>query len=290
MVIIDIAKLNKINPYIIAVRYFDGTKHDGNKEFPIRNVYDYELEYIVEGNGKMIIDGREYPAVPGTLFCRRPHQKNQGIMPYKCYLIPFDIWGNYNNTIDQFTVRQKSYQPLMGNDGLPPEISRIFYMDRMEEIFRAIYNEYLQDKPLKQLMLRSYFYHILNEVFEASFNKSDKEISMPVTLQQKIKRCINFINDNYKENISIDTLSEIAGLSASHFHRVFKVITGQSPVQFILSKRLMEAKRLLTQTSLSVKEICYECGFDNQSYFSRTFKQKNNMTPIDFRKNHMINF
>ena len=77
----------------------------------------------------------------------------------------------------------------------------------------------------------------------------------------------------------------MAGLSPSHFSRLFKETIGQRPMQFVTRYRIEQAKRRLFDLQRSLVDIALECGFADQAHFSRVFKQVEGVTPSAFRQN-----
>lgn len=84
-------------------------------------------------------------------------------------------------------------------------------------------------------------------------------------------------------NFDLEKFAEENNIGYSWFRRMFKNYTGLSPRQYCLQLKIMRAKELLLSTSLSVKEISYELGFESIHYFSRMFKQKTGKSPSEFR-------
>lgn len=99
----------------------------------------------------------------------------------------------------------------------------------------------------------------------------------------RVKLVKEYINNNFKSEIRLNTLSEMTGMSAVSFSRFFKIRTGKTLSDYIIDIRLGHASRLLVDTTMSIAEICYECGFNNLSNFNRIFKRKKNITPKEFR-------
>ena len=85
-------------------------------------------------------------------------------------------------------------------------------------------------------------------------------------------------------SISIVELARLSGRSLSTFKRDFETQFGDTPANFIKEKKLEKAVELLQSTELSVSEICYEVGFQDTSHFTKTFKQKYNQSPSEYRK------
>jgi AraC family transcriptional regulator len=94
---------------------------------------------------------------------------------------------------------------------------------------------------------------------------------------------IEFIDQNLAENITLDDLAGLAGLSSYHFSRKFKADLGVAPHSYVLSRRIERAKQLLKKGHLPLKLVAAECGFTDQSHLNRAFRKFLGVTPKDFR-------
>ncbi len=104
-------------------------------------------------------------------------------------------------------------------------------------------------------------------------------------VSQKLRAAMSYIKKNYTEPVRLQKLSQIACLSPFHFQRCFKAAYEKSPLQFVTHLRLKKACMLLRQTSQEINDIVIQCGFENPSSFIRLFKNKFQLTPVDYRKN-----
>lgn len=100
----------------------------------------------------------------------------------------------------------------------------------------------------------------------------------------KLRKINQYIEEHIDAEIGTDQLAKIAGLSLYHFIRMFKRSTGFTPHQYVNHLKMQHAKDLLTQTSLSVIQICFDIGFNNPSHFSRIFKRNFGLSPLKFRQ------
>ena len=103
------------------------------------------------------------------------------------------------------------------------------------------------------------------------------------------KDCVyieKYIDAHFKEDITLDTLSELTFLNKYHIVHAFKQYKGISPINYMIQKRIQEAKVLLSTTNLQISEISIIIGFTSQSYFAQAFKKATGISPIQFRKNH----
>ena len=117
----------------------------------------------------------------------------------------------------------------------------------------------------------------------ASSSYAKVEVTSDSRRVQKVK---SYIEQNYKLEIRLKTLADIAGMSSSAFSRFFKLHTGRNLSEYIIDQRLGYASRLLVDSTNSIAEISYQCGFNNLSNFNRIFKKRKGCSPSEFRENY----
>lgn len=99
-----------------------------------------------------------------------------------------------------------------------------------------------------------------------------------------IQKACDYLDIHFKESISVENLANRFNLSPFHFSRLFKNEVGSSPHQYLVNRRLLEAKQLLANTQMTVETVAIECGFSSTSHFIRAFKGAMDITPKQFRK------
>lgn len=99
----------------------------------------------------------------------------------------------------------------------------------------------------------------------------------------RLRRVQNFIRANLGKGISLSDMADAVALSPVHFSRQFKRSIGQTPHQFLLAERVMQAKRLL-HGDLPIAEIAYQCGFSHQEHLTKLFRRELGITPGAYRK------
>src|SRR5512144_261759 len=106
-----------------------------------------------------------------------------------------------------------------------------------------------------------------------------------VTLSQyhKTQQAVRFINDNYRTDIRLDTVAGKAGMSPSHFSRIFRKVMGLSYQSYLNSCRITKAKNLLRMSPRSRTEIADSLGFADSTGFGRIFKKLTGQTPSAYR-------
>ncbi len=96
-------------------------------------------------------------------------------------------------------------------------------------------------------------------------------------------RVLAFIKSRLDQTITVEELAREAGMSPSHFSRVFKETLGSTPMQYVLAYRVEQAMKMMQDPSRALGNIALDCGFADQAHFSRSFKQVTGQTPRAFR-------
>ncbi len=97
---------------------------------------------------------------------------------------------------------------------------------------------------------------------------------------------VRFLEQNYREPISLVAVAEQTGYSYDYFHHRFKAENGISPRAFLIRQRMQAAKDLLAATNLSCTEIAGRCGFCSSAQFAKQFRQAEGIAPLQYRKEH----
>lgn len=116
---------------------------------------------------------------------------------------------------------------------------------------------------------------------------SDLSFSNKETLSynsRRIEKIMNYVNNNFDRDISLNDAAKIAGMTEVALSRFFKLRTGKTLVDTINEVRLGHASRMLIDTTYSINEVAYKSGFNNMSNFNRIFKKKKACTPKEFRE------
>ncbi len=103
---------------------------------------------------------------------------------------------------------------------------------------------------------------------------------------RRIDKAFEYMNQNFHKNITLKEISRLVNMTEVSFSRFFKTRTGITFIDSLLELRLGQASRLLIDTTQSVAEVAYNCGFNNISNFNRLFKKKKGCTPKEFRASY----
>lgn len=100
---------------------------------------------------------------------------------------------------------------------------------------------------------------------------------------RRLRRVVEFIEDNLSEDLSLQALADISAMSPFHFARSFKTATGASPLQYVIDARVCRARVLLRSTDLTIAEVAFRVGYKDSSRFGRHFKRRVGHSPGSYR-------
>lgn len=250
-----------------------------NKHFYLHNHNEYEIYMFLEGDAKYVVEDRNYDLVHGDIIIIRKHEMHRVfhnsdkkyrriiimISPdffteHKCpeYEAVFlDKGPNVGNKIGADTVR---------SSGLYDTIMRLKkYSDGFSRPNTAI-----SDSIMIEML------HIINGITNFETDKAS---------HSTIKNVINYINQNFTEEITLDILCKQFFVSKYHLCRIFKDATGLTVQNYIKQKRITLALEL-TKNGASLTEAALEAGFKNYSSFYRACLDRYNISPKNWRYEH----
>lgn len=232
-----------------------------------------ELICIEEGSGFISIDEERREYGVGDIALISPNKLHgfravDSDMKYMCFIIDRAFF-----TANYFDSNDFVFSPKIRDEEL---------VCLMRE-FKKYHAATSEEEPMRIQHLRSAALRIMLLICEkhANFDKSPKTDSH---LLSSIKKSIGYVKAESEREISLDEISSFVGLSKFYFTREFRRITGYSFVDYQKNVRCERARGLLLATDESIKEIGLRCGFENQSYFSKIFKEYSGLTPCEYRK------
>ncbi len=153
--------------------------------------------------------------------------------------------------------------------------------DELREHIRMIKENINKKNPIDRWRNAHCIGEFLNLVYEIA--KSSETEVKPVIINKTIQSVLNYINNNYAENLSIAGLSKQFGLSPSYLSRSFSAYTGRSIYNYIQYRRIMLAKEMICSDK-PFMDVALECGFNDYSCFLRAFTKSTGKTPSEYKK------
>jgi AraC-like DNA-binding protein/mannose-6-phosphate isomerase-like protein (cupin superfamily) len=267
------------------VEVFDANRHFAVK-YPHRHDF-FEVLYLKKGSGFHVIDGNNYEIKPPCVFfmSRGQAHKLELSQDIEGYIFIFTPDFYLLNRTDQNRLIEFPFFYTIHQDNPPLQLENESDILFLEDLFRKGIAEIVQPAGYSVEMLRSILDLILTtcsaryQVSESLMNKGKGQIL--------VKRFFHFLEENHRKNLSLNEYAQMIGVTANHLTQTIKQLTGKTSSQIIKDKQLLEIKRLLVHTNLSVSEIAGQLNFDDQSYFTKFFKRETGVTPLQYRSDSL---
>ena len=255
-----------------------------NKDFLNGNYHCHdfiEFSYVLSGNVNYRIDNKFYKISEKTLLVFNPevyHQEslNKGEQNTELHI------GFRNIKIDGLPLNYI----LKENFDAPLEFKQ--YKDDFHKCCLEIIEEQEACEIGKELILKSLIMKLIALFLkETNYVKNTKKIDrydFPFYDKSNVVKIIlEYFDNNYMKNISLDDMSKNMYISSVYISKVFKEKTGESPINYLINLRLEKAKDLLISTESPVKAIAQAVGYSDAYYFSKLFKKYYGNSPCKFR-------
>ena len=153
----------------------------------------------------------------------------------------------------------------------------------LSALFCEIASEYENlGSPYRIQSIRANVLKLMSELCKNHSSVTDKPYS-DSRLLSSIKLALGYISSQFQNHLTLDMISEKAGISKYYLAREFHRITGYTVISYINQVRCEKAKQLLAENELTIESIANACGYSNFSYFTRTFTSVVDMRPSEFR-------
>jgi AraC-like DNA-binding protein len=205
---------------------------------------------------------------------------------YRFHAIVFDLGMMASPTFDVF--QSKYIGPLMQQELIPPTVIRpgsAWEMQVLHGVSELI-QHYSQKQSGHELKIKADLYAIFSELLPHSqrMTTTKKGTASDSEKIERIKQVLHYMHEQYDHKIHIQELAALVHMSEGHFCRFFKSIVKQTPIEYLNFLRVNKAIQLLEDPHIKIIDVAHEVGFDNASYFIKTFKALKTYTPSEFRK------
>ncbi len=154
---------------------------------------------------------------------------------------------------------------------------------QMRRLLSQIYDLYQCQKPFRELIGIQLLIEIWMLLYQLIAEKEIVSDTAPDKDKTAQKDMMRFIYNNYMNKISLNEIASSGGVSRTKCCQIFQKYLHRSPIEFLNLYRLQSSMGMLSETTDSITEIAYACGFETPSYYSETFKKYKGCTPREFR-------
>ena len=281
--------IHEITPLSYKDCFYLVERHKTEFTYPLHYHSEYELNFVenaagvrrVIGDSVEIIGNYDLTLIAGEKLehvWEQHHCTSKNIREITIQFSPDLFLENFLNK-NQFNSIRKMFEVAKKGISFPMEaILKVYSMlDTLASEKEGFYAVIKLLTILYELSL----YDNIKVLSSSSFANIDESSD-----SRRILKIYNYINTHYKNPIRLEELANLVGMSPVSFSRFFKLRVNKTISDYIIDIRLGHASRQLIDTTNSIAEICYECGFNNLSNFNRIFKKKKDYSPKQFRENY----
>jgi AraC family transcriptional regulator len=241
------------------------------------NRYPYcVIHYVFKGSGHVIHKGRDYSIKQGDLFILNAYDGHSYFTDKENLLGLKWIEFGGADSLKLITAILKIGKPIIS----APDSKKID--NYLHEIFEIIKG----NEEEKGFLISKVIYLMLLDMLKV--NKAKEKVSFSPSSLTNISKVIYYIENNLGESIDIEKLSGICCYSPTYFAKLFFKVMGNTPMNYVLGKRINKAKELLNASGISVERLSRVMGFSSPSHFIRSFKKQEGVTPAEFRKQSLM--
>ncbi|WP_310603563.1 AraC family transcriptional regulator [Anaerosporobacter sp.] len=237
------------------------------------SLLSYLFLVVEEGEGEFTYEEEKYDLKAGDcIFINCEHAYSHCAKNGSWTIHWLHFFGNNMNLI------YDEYLQLEGKVVFAPKCpDKYIYL--MEEIYRLSSNEI----PIKEMLLYNKFTSLLCEIWKDNHSSSEEMMDEGKN-QQILKQVKSYISKNFAMKVTLEELASKFFIDKFYLTRLFKKEYGKTIFNYLLECRLLESKRLLRNTKLSIAEIAIQVGINDVSYFTKVFKKIEGLSPRDYRK------
>jgi len=263
----------------VVVTYGEGYP---TESYPNGGAYCYhdfiEIEFFASGGGLHYLNGIPYRVDRGYFYLLMPGD-------YHYYSLDESVqFGIYNVKID---IAVPSEEVIKKLDTYPRPLAIYLEGEEYLTVLREMEFLYCHSKArltvdgeISEAIFKNSVERIILLLMQ-NMNKDERHVK--ASLPHEIKIIVDYVNKNFKRQITSEDMSAVTGLTPHYFSSYFKKHSGVAFCDYVNRVRLFYAEKLLLTTSLSVKEIAGAAGFSSQAYFTRLFTKQFEMSPAAYR-------
>ncbi len=233
----------------------------------------YEIYFLTKGSRTFFLSNALYKLTAPVIVIIPPHimHKTEGDA-FERFNI--NVSDTYLDEFQRQTLKNKALTAISLNDQTRSEFVKIF--EKIHSIDKR--------KKHSEHIIKSLFSYIILLISELSDYTLSPTTSLEKTVPPVVLKVIDYLNTHYSNKVTLDFLSNSFYISKGTLIYNFNKFMGCSPIDYLLNVRLTKAKELLLSSKKNIGEISEECGFSSANYFGLIFKQKENLSPANYKK------
>ena len=250
-------------------------------QMPLQLHPELEIIRIIEGLLFLEINGQEILAKPGDLIFISDTALHQGaphLCTYESIVFSWRLFSNSNNCCTKQIYNLLNFKII--HQALPRDI------EELNRSSHLLFDTMAEKKEGYELTAQACLYHLFGIILAHNLYEQKPTVFYKTDeIFEKFQRVLTYIENNYMQTISLEDLATTTGFTPKYFCKFFRFMTGISPIDYVNKYRIEMACEKLLNSDLHVSDVSLHCGFNDISYFIRTFKKHHlGMTPRQWQQ------
>ncbi len=263
----------------VKLLYVSTSKYEGDWQSILHSHPFSELFYVVHGSGTFLTEGMEFSVCKNDMVIINPYVQHTEKSLYTSPL-EYIVLG-----IDGLAFSFEKIASVQDSVMVQTASGDVYKYNTQNSYVYAYLNIMLEEITKREENYEAVCQNLLEVILLCMLRNDNLSIvhSSNVLLSRECAQIKNYLDANYAENITLDTLASFSHMNKYYMAHAFTRYVGVSPITYLLQKRIEEGKSLLGSTSHSISQISTILGFSSQSYFSQAFKKATGRTPVQYR-------
>src|SRR5690625_592888 len=232
------------------------------------------FQYTLKGEGEIRVDDHTYQLKEGDAFFVKIPSDHHYYLPVDSQeweFVHITLFGP--EALQYFEEITDDVGHILTLDIYATPITHIF------DVLSKVNHNQLNDAYITSSLAYTFLMEL--QRFVLNIDRND-------TLPDPIKKAVVYMNENYADQLSLDDIVDVSGLSKYHFTRLFHETVHSTPIQYLTKVRINKSIELLKNEALTIEHIAVQVGFSNGNYFNKVFRSALGMSPGKYRQNKLL--
>lgn len=281
---IDYQEQRNHGSFNFPIAYYHRTASSPRYHMQLHWHTQYELIRIISGTFTLTLDNTSRTLKPGECVIITGGTLHGGVANdcvYECIVFDLQLLIQQNHacskTLHDIMTQKITIFPYLSD-----------YSEQILPLVKATCHALSRKKTGYEFSVQGNLYLLFSVILEEHLYEKNQYDNVSANRLTSVKNVLTYIADNYDGHITLDTLSKIAGMNPKYFCRYFRSVTNRTPIDYLNFYRIECACEMLSTKDISIKETAISCGFNDESYFIKTFHKYKGTTPKQFLKTTFV--
>jgi AraC-like DNA-binding protein len=280
---LDYREDNQQGTFDFPIAFYHVESNHPRYQMPYHWHPEYEIIRILKGTFQLTIDGQSLLVTENDVLFIQGGNLHGGIPEeciYECVVFDMKLLLS-NNKISSKQIQQLMRHEISISLVLPRDL------DSLKMVINELFTVMSEKKPGYEFLIQGLLYYMLGKLFETQSYHINTTQPTASSLQiMRFKDVLNYIEAHYTESISLEDMARIAGLSSRYFCRFFRKMTQCTPMEYLNYYRIESACEQLADIQVSITDVALNCGFNDISYFIKSFHKAKGITPKQYKESN----